>query len=104
MHLGPLDSTQVVLFCALLIVGMPATRLGAYLKLRSDTSPAARHQRLRLAFLLSLSPALALFLVGYLVKRLEILQFIGPVAVLVGMLGYAVLVFKAVKRSEPTDD
>ena len=104
MHLVPLGSTQLVLVCALLIVGIPATRLGSFLKLRSDTSPVGRNQRLRLAFLLSLSPALALFLLGYLVKGLEILQFIGPVAVLVGMLGYAVLVFKAVKRSEPTDD
>jgi hypothetical protein len=104
MHLVPLYSTQLILISALLIVGIPTTRLPTFLRLRSDPSPAARHQRLRIAFLLGLSPALALFLVGYLVKGLEILQFIGPVAALVSMAGYAVLVIKAVIRSEPTDD
>ncbi len=104
MHVVPLDSTQLVVLCVLLIVGIPATRLGAFLKLRSDPSPVARHRRLRIALLLGLSPAFALFLIGYLVKGLEILQFIGPVAALVIVLGYGFLIIKAVRRSEPTDD
>ena len=86
------------------IVGIPATRLGAYLRLRSDESPAARHKRVRLALLLSLSPAFALYLIGYYVKGLEILQLVGPLLSFIIVLVYVALYIKAMKRSESIDD
>ena len=104
MRLIPLSSTQLVLICVLIIVAIPATRLSTYLKLRSDPSLVARHKRARIALILGLSPAFALFLIGYLVKSLEILQFIGPMVALLLTLTYAVLVIKATIRSEQTDD
>ncbi len=104
MHLIPLDPHQLVLLSIVLIVAIPATRLGPFLKLRSDPSPSARHKRLRMAVMLCISPAFALFLGGYFVNGLEILQVIGLALAVVCIFVYAALLITATLRSEPIDD
>jgi len=99
-----LDSTQLVLLCALLIIAIPATRLRPFLALRGQTSVQARRQRLRVALMLGFSPGLGLLLAGLLEPRLWFLELIGLVIVPTCLFGYTVLLVIAVARKEPTEN